>query len=454
MNLDPNVKVSISGIRGSYPDHLTACEMAYLTRAFCITINSKRPIVIGHDNRPEARAIASVLMQVIETEGFQVHYIGLAPLPTTGIVIKEVEAAGGINITASHNSLPDYGLKFLDNYGEFIDQAVLNRLMDTYYEFQDDCTKFLISAKSEMNIDMNHRALQAHLESYPYMESGLKIGIDANNQSGSLILPKLIDRLGGQALLLACDPNKPSVHPFEPTPSNLKWTSDAVKKYSDLDFSVAVDPDADRLVIIKSDGEVLSEEYTLALAVWGMCLQSYPGCIVCNLSTSSLVDAVAKKFNRSVFRAKVGEHNVVSCMKTNSCLMGGEGNGGVIDGSRHYSRDSISALYHLVVLITKTNKSISELVAELPTLIMKKDKLPLAKEINYSQLIDYFQKNAFIDYVDTQDGLRIDFSDGDWFQIRPSNTEPIVRLFGESDNQARLDKLFRTVAVLIGENGI
>lgn len=454
MNLHPSVKTSISGIRGRYPDCFSACDMAHLARAFCRVVDSKRPIIIGHDNRPDAAAIAKILVAVIKTEGFQVHYIGLAPLPTTGVAIKEFEACGGINITASHNALPDYGLKFLDNYGEFIDQVLLDRLIYIYTSFHDDCRELLIDNSSEIEIDVNHQAIQAHLKLYPYMESGLKIGVDANNQSGSLILPKLIERLGGKAVKLACDTTAFSVHPFEPTSTNLEWTVAATKLHPDLDFSIAVDPDADRLVIINSDSQILSEEYTLALAVWGMCLQSYPGNIVCNLSTSSLVDAVAKKFNREVFRAKVGEHNVVSCMKTNSCIMGGEGNGGVIDGSRHYSRDSVSALYHLITLVINTNKSISELVEELPILIMKKVKLPLSNSINYPKLVNYFQKNAFIRRIDKQDGLRIDFSNGEWFQIRSSNTEPIVRLFGESHNQKRLDNLFETVASLVNQTGV
>ena len=445
MKLSPEVKVSISGIRGIYPNEFNLEQALGLCLAFASIAGDKtRPIIVGRDMRPGSIEIHQNVVSTLDKNGYEVIDIRLSPLPTTGIATKKFNGCCGINVTASHNPLPWHGLKFLDHRGEFIDSIMLTQVMKAFEDIPNvDLSE--IKKHEHQEVSFCDRALDSHLELFPYADYGLKIGIDAVNGSGSIALPKLAKRLGCQVVELACDPSIESPHEFEPNQQNLQWTSAETKKHK-LDFTVVTDPDADRLALLLPGGEILSEEYTLAFAVWHMLLMGYEGSVVTNVSTSALVDAVADKFSRKVIRSAVGEHNVISAMRTNGAIVGGEGNGGVIDGTRHYSRDSLSALYHVASLVNKTSKSLSELRDELPNRRMIKEKIDfnLSTDIEdvYKQMQSLLSADSVIKAINTLDGLRIDFDNDDWVHLRPSNTEPIMRLFGESKNVERLKDLF------------
>ena len=450
MNLDPDIKASISGIRGHWPDQLNAETTAGLAQAFVNTITTKsRPILIGHDARPHSTKIHHIIISVLRGNNLEVIDIGLAPLPTTGIVTKKYDCAAGINVTASHNPPPYHGIKFLDENGEFIDNHWLNQLLHNFDQL--DPADISIDKEFDFEASFSRKAYDNHLALYSYDTIKQKVAVDAVINSGSIIIPELLDRLGCEVIEIACDPSDEPNREYEPNVKNLAKTADTIKNL-DCDFGIAVDPDADRLVLISPTKGVISEEYTLALAVWNMLLENYQGDIVVNQSTSRLVDWVAENFDRKVLRSAVGEQNVVSMMRTYSSIIGGEGNGGVIDGSRHYSRDSLSGIYHVLKLLTKKKMNLDEVIDTMPQLIMSKEKLAIkGLDVNkiYTELQSNLESILNLAEVDVEDGLRLVFKNNSWIHIRPSNTEPILRIIGESKEIKTIKAIFDTVNNLL-----
>ncbi len=454
MQLHSDIKTSISGIRGHYPSQLDLASALGLVESFINTLPSTGPIVIGRDMREGSVEIYNHAISMMQELGIEVFDIELLPLPTTGIAVRNFKAVGGINVTASHNPLPFCGLKFLDESGEFIGEIRLDELLQNFADLKSSDVIMPISSSQNHKSENHNQAMTGHLSLFPNANFNLTIAIDALNASASEILPKLVERLGCQPVLLACNPNDLPPREFEPNTKNLAWTTEKIQSLDEtVDFAVAVDPDADRLVVLLPSGEVLSEEYTLALATWGMLETGYKGNVVANLSTSSLVDWVAKKYNRQVLRSPVGERNVVALMKESDSIIGGEGNGGVIDGTIHYSRDSLSALYHIANLINATGKTLFELIQEIPPRVMVKEKIildPMVKATDlFAVIINYYKDDSAVKNIDQQDGLRIDLANGDWVQLRASNTEPILRLFSESNTKQDAEALRNNITNII-----
>lgn len=441
MKLNTNVKTSISGIRGRYPDELTLSDAVKLALAFAQIIDANNgQFVIGHDARLGSIEIYQYILPVLQTKNIKLIDIGLVPLPTTGIAIKHFHAVGGVCLTASHNPHPWHGLKMLNSDGEFIDSVVLDQVIHDFEKIEVDLT----GVKPTYSDNYRESAMTTHLDLYPKSDYGLVIALDCVNNAGSLILPRLVEQLGCIPINLACDPNKPAWREYEPNTQTLKWTTQAISKLNHpIDFGIAVDPDADRLVLLTDQGVVINEELTLALSIWNMLECGYQGPIVVNLSTSNVIDYVARKYDRKVIRTAVGEQNVVNGMKSIEAVIGGEGNGGVIDGTRHYSRDSLSALFHVASLINKTGKTLVHLIDELPILYMIKDKMTVPSDFDIKNLINTFDGEDAV--IDQQDGLRFDFPDKSWVQVRLSNTEPIIRIFAESVHEDKAQDLLNTI---------
>jgi phosphomannomutase len=450
MKLNPNVITSISGIRGLYPTQFSSIDAIGLITAFIRTFSDPSiKILISWDARPGSIEMSRRCISFLNNMGIENIVIGLAPLPTSGIVVKKLNCTGGIVFTASHNPAPWHGLKFLDKSGEFINSSTLKKILKN---FHNETAPKLKKELTPNATSYQFQAYQEHLEKFPTSNYGYRIGIDAVNNSGSYILPMLVEQLGCRSQKIACNPELRPNRDFEPSINTLFETSKIIKK-SKVDFGIAVDPDADRLILISESGQVLSEEYTIVLSVWNMLLENYPGDIVVNLSTSSMIDGLANRFNRRVYRSKIGEKNVVDKMKSKSLIIGGEGNGGVIDGRRHYSRDSLSALYHITSLLNKTSKTLDTLVSELPKSSLLKTKIDSNNHSDVhlfsKKIIDYMREKYNIQNVSDIDGIKINMDNNEWVQVRGSNTEPVIRIFAESSNKKRSQELINDVSLIL-----
>lgn len=274
-----------------------------------------------------------------------------------------------------------------------------------------------------------------------------KVAVDMINASACVMDPYLFEKLGVELLPLNNVPNGKFTHKPEPLQENLTQIANLVKG-SGADIGFAHDPDADRLVIINEFGNVISEEYSIALGVENV-LSKNPGKnIVINLSTSQMSADVAKKYGGETFRTKIGEGYVVAEILSRGAIIGGEGNGGVIYPTINTVRDSFTTLSLVLELLAERKQTVSECVATLPKYFMKKDKWPADKNLGemYLKLKSHFQETQ----NNEQDGLRLDFPDGSWLHLRPSNTEPIIRIFGEAKEENRIEALFNEAKLTLG----
>jgi len=273
-----------------------------------------------------------------------------------------------------------------------------------------------------------------------------KVAVDMINASACVVDPYLLEQLGAELIPLNDIPNGRFAHKPEPTKENLKEIAKLVKE-SKADLGFAHDPDADRLVIINEFGEMISEEYTLGFGVEEV-LSQYPGeTIVVNMSTSQMLADIAAKYGSKCIRTKVGEANVLAGILENKAIIGGEGTSGVIYPKLNACRDSFVSLSLILQLLTKRNQTVSECVASLPKYFMKRDKWPATGNLSgvYLKLKSHF-KGAKINELD---GIRFDFNDNSWFHLRPSITEPIIRLFCEAKNESRMEALYNEVKLTL-----
>jgi phosphomannomutase len=435
-NIPENLKVSISGVRGHCPEILSP-DVAYRFVKAYSKITPQGPIVLSWDSRSSGKLLLPAILQALKEDQRPIFQIGLAPLPTTQIAVVHSKAAGGIDITASHNPAEYNGLKFLTNSGTFLEQKEVDLLRAAFEEspeYTPSDTQIQVS-------DMSQQATEWHLKAV--LEKAipgrrLTVAVDAVNGSGSFILPELLKRLDCDVIELANDPTQPFPHHPEPKPTNLTWTKEKLKGL-DFDICLYVDPDADRLAALDENGDTFSEECLLPLMVTSLAKQGQTGVVVINQMTSQMTEAVAQGFNGlSVERSKVGEANVVAMMKETKAFFGGEGSGGLVDPTVHYGRDSLIGVVHLINLLRKDTRTISELVKSLPDFVLQKESRPVSSKESLPALYSKIKDWALIQnpeaHIDTRDGIRVSW-DTTWVHIRPSNTEPIVRLFVEAPTQ-------------------
>jgi phosphomannomutase len=432
---------SISGLRATLKDSLFPQIISDYTAAFA-ELQGEGEIVVGRDGRPSGEWVEKIVIGTLLAYGRKVRVIGVVPTPTVQLEVEYSDAVGGIAITASHNPEQWNGLKFLDNTGVFLNKEQNEKLWDiieykkysfsnSIYSIKETYDKNAISNHIESVI--NNTVLKNKNIKKKIKDRKFKIVVDAVNASGSVIVPTLLEMLGCEVIGLHTDESGIFPHTPEPLPINLNGLSDAVKEHN-ADMGIAVDPDADRLVLIDENGEAIGEEKTIAIAAQNAFRNynkagGYSKTAVVNLSTSKMVEDIADEFGFEVFRSPVGEINVVNMMKEKNSLIGGEGSGGVILPASHYGRDSLSGIALLLAELVQSDSSLSELSNDLPSYHMFKYKKEVKYEIN-SIFSEILQKYKNIKHV-TTDGIRLDFEDK-WAHIRASNTEPIVRIITEA----------------------
>ncbi|MEP7146700.1 MAG: phosphoglucosamine mutase [bacterium] len=444
---------SVSGIRGIIGDSLTPESIIKFTSAFAeySLIHSKNKnikIAVGRDGRLFGDVIEKIVTGNLLLCGVEVINLGSVPTPTVQIAAEELKCAGGISITASHNPRIWNGLKFLNPDGTFLDNKQIEKLLKIA-----DRGNFKYAALDNLKAIKNDNSwLDKHIDKVLKLKildlnkienRKFNVVVDAVNSSGSVIVPKLLERLGCKVIRLFCDGSGIFPHIPEPIPENLVLLSMAVRK-NKADLGIAVDPDADRLVLITDKGEPYGEENTIT-AVANFVLKKTKDKnknVTVNLSTTRSVDDIAKTHNAKVFRSAVGEINVVKEMMKNRSLIGGEGSGGVIYPELHYGRDSLAGIVLILNELADSGLSLSGHKNSLPRYFISKSKKMNVKDPDkmLKKIRDKFLKNKEVIKIWTNDGLKLDFKNY-WVHLRKSNTEPVVRIITEARSMEEAEKL-------------
>jgi len=439
---------SISGIRGTIggkpEDALSPVDIVKFTTAFATFIkksseSDKIKIVVGRDARISGEMVNRIVAGTLLAMGADVIDAGLSTTPTVEMAVVEEKADGGIILTASHNPENWNALKLLNRKGEFLsaDDGVLLLKIIEKGDFTYSDVKKLGTYKNDDSFIKKHiqKILELPLvDTDAIKKAGFKVAIDCVNSTGGIALPPLLKALGVKKIEeLYTEPNGKFPHNPEPLPENLGEISELVKK-TNADVGFVVDPDVDRLAIISEDGEMFGEEYTL-VAVSDYVLQYQTGNTVSNLSSTRALKDVTEKFGGKYFASAVGEVNVVEKMKAMNAIIGGEGNGGVIYPELHYGRDSLVGIALFLSHLAKKGISCSALRASYPSYYISKNKIELSPEMDVDAVLKQMTEKYKTHNVNTEDGVRIDF-DKEWVHLRKSNTEPVVRIYSESDSEA------------------
>ncbi len=430
--------VSVSGIRGRVgagltPEIVTSYAAAF--GAWALARDASRPIVVGRDSRVSGPMFHRCVVSALQSVGARVIDLGLTTTPTCQLAVEHHHAGGGLMISASHNPVEWNALKFIGPSGLFLDAtegADMRSLVGR---------DFARASWERLGvIELDEEAARRHIDlvlALPVIDVGriraraFQVVLDCCRGAGAVIMPALLDRLGCRVSVINLEPDGRFPRPPEPVAENLGELERHVAS-SGADVGFAVDPDVDRLAIVANGGQAIGEDYTLALAA-RVVLKRTPGTVVTNLSTSRIVDDVAAEAGGRVVRAPVGEVNVATRMRDEHAVVGGEGNGGVILPELHLGRDAPLAAALVLQLLADGEETLTQIVSRYPRYAIVKDKLDrpsVALDAVYDALRSSFPGAQ----VDTQDGLRLSWPDS-WVHIRPSGTEPIVRVIAEAPSE-------------------
>ena len=435
---------SISGIRGTIGGNvnegLTPIDTVKFASAYGTWLKNNNPnqklkVVIGRDARPSGQMVSDLVCSSLIGLGIDVVNLGLSTTPTVEVAVPLENAHGGIILTASHNPKQWNALKLLNSKGEFISREEGNTLLEiaetasfNFAEVDDLGTITNDNSYLQKHIDAVLKLPLVNIEAIK--NANFSVVIDAVNSTGGIFIPALLEALGVQKVTkLYCEPNGQFPHNPEPLPEHLTDLASKIKE-SKADVGFTVDPDVDRLAMVCEDGSMFGEEYTL-VAVADYVLSQTPGATVSNLSSTRALRDVTESKGESYFASAVGEVNVVSLMKQNNAVIGGEGNGGVIYPESHYGRDALVGialfLSHLALKKCKT----SELRDSFPKYCISKNKIQLTPQVDVDNILQKIAEKYKNNEVDTTDGVKI-YIEKEWVHLRKSNTEPIIRIYAES----------------------
>jgi phosphomannomutase len=455
---------SISGLRGTIGgkpgEGLSPMDVVKFTSAFAVWVKSNRKkdlknkIVVGRDARISGEMVNHLVCGTLVSMGFDVIDAGLSTTPTVEMAVVYEGADAGIVLTASHNPKQWNALKLLNSKGEFIsakdgeDVLKIAEAEDFSYNDVNSIGKIIHVT------DFIERHIKSIL-ALPYVDVELiksknfKIVLDAVNSTGGIAVPQLLKALGVENVVeMYCEPNGIFPHNPEPLPENLGEISKAVKK-NKAHLGIVVDPDVDRLALVMEDGEMFGEEYTL-VAVADYILSIKKGNTVSNLSSTRALRDVTEKSGGKYFASAVGEVNVVEKMKEMNAIIGGEGNGGVIFPELHYGRDAMVGIALFLTHLAKYGKSCSMLRSRYPNYHISKNKIELTAEINTDLILETISEKYNKQPINKIDGVKIEF-EREWVHLRKSNTEPIIRIYSESEYETTADNLAEKIITDIKE---
>ena len=398
--------------------------------------NKGKKIVVGRDGRISGELVSSLVVSTLRGLGLDVIDLGLSTTPTVELAVTGEKAAGGIIVTASHNPKEWNALKLLNSQGEFI-SAEDGALLLERARKED----FVFATVDKLgSYSLNNTWLQKHIDAviqYPLVnpkaieQRQYKIVVDTINSTGALFIPPLLKALGvAEVILLNEEINGRFAHNPEPLPENLSGLS-AMVQHTKADLGIAVDPDVDRLCFVCEDGSMFGEEYTL-VAVADYVLSKRPGNTVSNMSSTKALKEITIRRGGIYYPSAVGEVNVVRAMKAENAVIGGEGNGGIIVPDLHYGRDALIGIGLFLSALSQDKHGIKSFRAHYPDYFISKNKIELQKGIDVTAILDKIKKKYKNHPVNTDDGLKIEF-DQDWVHLRSSNTEPIIRIYAESN---------------------
>ena len=452
---------SISGIRGTIGgkpgDNLTPIDIVKFTAAFASLIKEKQPnkklqFVIGRDARISGEMVESLIISTLSGMGIDVVNTGLSTTPTVEMAVINMNADGGIIITASHNPKQWNALKLLNGKGEFISGEEGERVL----KLAEDENIIFSSVDNLGKVENNKNTIVDHIKQIIDLKlvnielikkAGFKVAIDAVNSTGGISIPPLLKALGVEDIVeLYCEPTGNFPHNPEPIPENLGEICELVVEQK-ADIGIVVDPDVDRLALVMENGELFGEEYTL-VAVADYILQSQKGNTVSNLSSTRALRDVTEKAGGSYKASAVGEVNVVEKMKETNAVIGGEGNGGVIYPELHYGRDALVGIALILTYLAKKNITLSELRSQYKDYFVSKNRIDLSANMNVDKMYDKVIKRYDHLPILTIDGVKVDFPDG-WVHLRTSNTEPIMRVYAESTSMEKAQNYAKEVINLI-----
>ncbi|MFY0673722.1 MAG: phosphoglucosamine mutase [Bacteroidia bacterium] len=442
---------SISGVRGTIGGQqgkgLTPQDIVNFVSAYATVLNkSGKPqkVAIGRDARISGEMVNHLVVGTLMGMGIDVVDLGLSTTPTVEYAVPRLEAGGGIILTASHNPKQWNALKLLNEKGEFISADEGNELLalidsgDFSYADVDDLGSY---TQDNTWIDKHIEGVLDYdlVDKDAIASKGYKVAIDAVNSTGGIALPKLLKALGVDDVVeLYTEPNGVFPHNPEPLAENLSDLANTVKK-EDADLGISVDPDVDRLVLVREDGVFFGEEYTL-VAVSDYILQNRKGNTVSNLSSTQALKDVTEKHGGTYQAAAVGEVNVVTKMKDTNAVIGGEGNGGVIVPDFHYGRDALIGVALILSYMAKAGKSAGQIRSTYPNYHISKNKIALEKGMDVDGILDQVKQKYSKQEINDIDGVKIIF-DGEWVHLRKSNTEPIIRIYSESSSKTTAENL-------------
>jgi phosphomannomutase len=435
----PEPIISISGLRGIVGSELTPMVAIRYAAAFCSQL-AEGQVILSRDGRTSGPMLADALASAIQANGRNCLDLGVASTPTVGAEVRHRQAAGAIQVSASHNP-PEYnGMKLFGPDGRVVPGTIGNRVLEAYRSQESVWALFEKVGTREKVDDPHAYHLDLVLQTVDVSAIRAKkfrVLVDSNHGAGSILARRLLEALGCHTTLLGDSPDGQFEHPPEPIAENLRSVAAQIPTGS-FHVGFCQDPDADRLAIIDELGTYIGEEYTSVLCM-KRALMQHRGPLVTNCASSNMTSYLAAQNNVAFFRSKVGEANVVDAMLMHHALYGGEGSGGPIDPRVGLIRDSFVGMAQVLDLMAATNQSISQLVDTLPRMAMIKDKMTLTKEKLLAS-IDRLQSQLKSESISTEDGIRLDWPDG-WLLLRASNTEPIVRLISEAPDEVSARKL-------------
>lgn len=444
----PTLKISISGIRGIIGDGLDIRTVVDYTAAFSCLFPKKAKVLVARDTRLTGDTIANSVISTLMASGINVIDIGITPTPTALYMVEKLKAHGGIMVSASHNPIEWNALKLIGKGGKFLDEKSVQELNKLYDKKSSRFVKALETGtyqKIEDAIEQHIKRIIRFIDVDKIKKRNFKVACDYVNGTGLFATPKLLKALGVKEISINKEHTGKFAHVAEPSANSMKSLSELAKK-NKVDIGFTQDPDADRLAIVLNDGTIVSEEYTLALCakyLWSV----GKGNAAVNLSTSRMIDDLAKEKGYSVDRTKIGEINVSSHVVKNRLYFGGEGNGGIIVPAVSPGRDSLLGIALILELMAKENKTIKEIVAEIPKYEIVKEKLEVAK-IDENSFLKNIKSKFPKSKITSIDGIKVDLENG-WLHVRSSNTEPIVRIIAEAKTKKEAKELIKTAIDII-----
>lgn len=453
---------SISGIRGTIGgkpgEALTPVDVVKFAAAFGTWVKARggKKIIIGRDARPSGEMVSQLVSATLQGLGLNVVDLGLSTTPTVEIAVPLEKAGGGIILTASHNPVQWNALKLLNEKGEFISAEdgahVLQVAQQDSFDFAPvteigSYTQNDTYIQKHINLILKHKLVDKRA----IQNAKFKIAVDAVNSTGGIAVPLLLKALGVKKIVpLYCEPNGKFAHNPEPLPEHLKKITAVVKKEK-CDLGIVVDPDVDRLALIQEDGKPFGEEYTL-VAVAEYILKKKKGNTVSNLSSTRALRDITELAGGQYAAAAVGEVNVVNKMKAVKAVIGGEGNGGIIVPDFHYGRDALMGIALFLSHLAKAKLTVSALRKSYPAYFISKNKIELTPQINVDQVLEKVKAKYIHQNINTIDGVKIDFEkEKEWVHLRKSNTEPIIRIYAESQNEKKATQLAQRIIADIQE---